>query len=51
MDERPFVRSLQRSWALKGEMEWNNWGSLPGALLAEGRAQAIRSAARLLLYL
>jgi len=49
-DKRPFVRCLEESWAPKTEREGKEWGSLAAAERVEGGAQAIRSAARRLLY-
>jgi len=36
MEERPFVRCLEESWALKGESEGQDGGSLAEAGLAYG---------------
>ena len=47
--ERPFVRCLDESWALKEEREGNHCGSLAEAGLAFGGAQATLLAAKRLL--
>jgi len=50
-EERPFVRCLDESWALKDEREGNDGGSLAAAGLAYGGAQATLRAASRLRYL
>jgi len=50
-EERPFVRCLDESWALKEEREGNDCWSLAEAGLAFGGAYGIPMAARRLLYL
>jgi len=50
-EERPVVKYLEASWALKEEREGKVCRSLAAAGLAFGGAQAILRAARRLLYL
>jgi len=50
-EERPTVRCLEASWALKEERDGKDLGSLAEAQLPFGGAQAILRAARRLLYL
>ena len=49
--ERPIVRSLEASWALKDEREGKDRWSLAETGLVFGGAQAILRVARPLLYL
>ena len=51
MEERPFVRCLDESWALKEEREGKDRWSLAEAGLALGGRQATRRVARQVLYL
>ena len=50
-EERPFVRCLDKSWALKEERQGKDCGSLAEAGLAYGGAQATLRAAKRLVYL
>jgi len=50
-EERPLVRCLDESWALKAEREGKDCGSLAEVGLVSGGAQAMLRAARRLLYL
>ena len=51
IEERPFVRCQDESWALKEEREGKDSGRLAEAGLAYGGAHAILRAAKRLLYL
>jgi len=50
-EERPLVRCLDESWALKEERDGNEGGSLAAAGFAYGGAQATLRAASRLRYL
>jgi len=51
MEERPTVRCLEESWALKEEREGKDSGTRAEAGLAPGGAQPTLRVARRLLYL
>jgi len=51
MEERPFVRCLDESWALNDEREGKDGGSLAAAGFAYGGAQATLRAVSCLRYL